>query len=490
MQAIALDAPFKAWVFVGIFVLSFISSIIVILFTNKWLNKLLLESVNRKPWMWGIATCLLTIAVYSIYLLGQYPGGLSPDSVLQFDQALGHTEYSNWHPVIHTLIIFTIPVKLGKRLACIVFFQIVYFALAFGYLIYVMAKNGLNYIAVILFDIYIVFNPYLATYMMIPWKDLAFMIFSIWMIACYIQIVCTKGMWLVKWYNSLSYSLALVLGNCMRHNAILFVLPLVVITLVFVVKSKKTRIMLICFFIILSIIPKTLVASMNLTPPGRRVTETIGLPATIWSNVIKTDEKLLSPDTMEKLLTIASVDDYRNVYIVGDFNELKFSGKCDNDALNDFTYGEALTYLFECFKVAPHASFEALAKLTRMFWDYSGYYKPLKVELSCFNYCGIVSNPKAPMSTWVDNLKTIVNNPIGSTIFGSYGFMMLCLFVVASSLFANNRKSFIHILPIFFYNGGTALLLSTNEDYRFFLFTIAIWFPLIFVMIKEKEVLG
>ena len=489
MQAIALDAPFKLWVFLGIFVASVIVSLLVIAVAGKWLNRVKPETVNKSPWLWGLVSFVLVLGVYSVYHLGQYPGGLTSDSIQQYQQALGDMEYNNWHPILHTLLFYTLPIKLGRRLGFIITLQIGYFALAFGYLIYVLAKNGFNKLCLILFDLYIILNPYLATYIMFSWKDLAFMIFAIWMIACYVQIVCTKGHWLKKWYNVLSYSLALILGNSMRHNAILFVLPLVVITIVYVVKEKKTRLVLSVSVIVLLAVVKIFVSALHLPSSDRRVVETIGLPVTIWSDVMRVEPESLSDETRERLLSVASLEDYQEVYNEGDFNSLKFSGKCDLDKLDTFTYSEVFTYMFECFKVAPETSMRALAKLTMPFWDYTGFFKPTEVLISCFDFYGMRYEPKMPFYHWVNALKTLADNPVGSTLFGSYGFMMLSLFLVAAVLFASNRKSFLHILPIFFYNGGTSLLLSTYFDYRFFLYTITIWIPLLFIMLKDRNVL-
>lgn len=61
-----------------------------------------------------LSLCCFTICLlcWLPYFLYHYPGIMTPDSVVQFEQVLGLREYSNHHPVAHTLFIkfFTISV--------------------------------------------------------------------------------------------------------------------------------------------------------------------------------------------------------------------------------------------------------------------------------------------------------------------------------------------------------------------------------------------
>ncbi len=188
-----------------------------------------------------IRFCLLfiiTFAFYMMYFGAQYPGGMSPDTVSQYSQALSG-DYSDWHPVLHTLIFFTFPLSTGHRLGLIVFLQLVYFCMAFSYLVMTLFKNGCSGKIIGLLCVYVWVNPYLATYLMYPWKDIGLTIFATLLVAYYIQIVISKGKWLDSNTNIVLFAVVSVISGYMRHNAILFVLPMILIVLFYVVKERK-----------------------------------------------------------------------------------------------------------------------------------------------------------------------------------------------------------------------------------------------------------
>ena len=64
-------------------------------------NKLVRFYVNHIQ----ISTFLICVICFLPYFLYQFPGIMTPDSIVQYEQALHITEYSNHHPWIHTLIL-------------------------------------------------------------------------------------------------------------------------------------------------------------------------------------------------------------------------------------------------------------------------------------------------------------------------------------------------------------------------------------------------
>lgn len=435
--------------------------------------------------VWGFSSFGLIIAIYFLYFLGQYPGGLSADSLSQYNQAVGMEGYVDWHPVIHTLLYFTLPIKLGGNIATVVFLQILYWAMAMGYLIYALAKSGMRRITLGLFLVYILINPNLATYVVNPWKDIAFMTFVAVMMACYIQIFATKGEWLSKWTNVLLFALAIVMGILVRHNAVLFVAPLVLISLFFLGKNKKGKAILVISVIVMYCLVKALYSFMALPETPKRKLETIGFPMTIICNVMKYNPEALPEDTRIALYGVASKESYELGYETGSFNSIKFSNYIDVDNVDALTYKTTLKYTYECFRYAPRESFEAVAKLTDMFWDFYGDYGPINPVFIDNDY----GFELKPVKGFDSVLNLVVNFgkicPL-KAVYGSLGTIMLIELAVAAALFAGKRRSFIHILPMFCYNYGTMLLLS-GDDYRFFLYTIVLWVPTVFIMIKDRN---
>lgn len=122
--------------------------------------------------------CLLCWLPYFLYL---YPGVMTPDSVVQFEQVLGIQEYSNHHPIVHTLLI-KLFYRIGmlfttNRTIAISFytvFQMCFMAFSVSYFIKTLRlfhiRCGICY-AITLFYALV---PYHAVFVVTIWKDIIF----------------------------------------------------------------------------------------------------------------------------------------------------------------------------------------------------------------------------------------------------------------------------------------------------------------------------
>lgn len=487
LQAISIDIGLTKIFFLMLFVISVVVSTLIIRLFYKKIDTILFERHLKSPSICGFVVGVIIFAFYVVYLLGQYPGGMSPDTLTQYTQAI-EGQYSDWHPVLHTLLFFTLPLKIKNGLDFIVFCQISYFSIAIGYLTYVLAKNGFGKTGIFCWAFYLCINPFLVTYLMYPWKDLALTIFSVHILACYIEIFCSKGLWLKRKMNLIIFSAILVAGTYMRHNAILFTFPLLVLILAYILKDKKTRIFLLGTVMCFCIMVQFLYSFLEVEQADKRVIETVGLPVTIWCNVMQNNPDVLPEESREFMYSLATKESYENNYITGNFNTIKFSGNIDTNKIDELSYWEVLKYTLQCFQCAPKESLEALAKLTDIIWDIDGKFGPITPGVVENNY-SIYTNHYLHAETIVNQVKVFFADGFGRIIFGSFGFMILVLLIVSLLLFVNRRKSILHIIPILVYNFGTMLLLS-GDDYRFFILTTPIWIPLIFVMLKERNIFG
>ena len=66
-----------------------------------------------------------------IWILAYCPGSFSYDSIWQYGQAVSGS-YNDWHPVWHTILFFTVPLKIFGKPAAIVISQNIYLALIWG----------------------------------------------------------------------------------------------------------------------------------------------------------------------------------------------------------------------------------------------------------------------------------------------------------------------------------------------------------------------
>lgn len=441
------------------------------------------EQKTSEALAWGGGVFLITFTFFMIYFAGQYPGGFLPDNNTQYAQAVGDKPYNDWHPVLHTLIFYTLPLKLGGKFENIIFLQLLYFSMAFGYLIYVLRKNGCSVLFLIINSAYVCLNPFLATHMVFPQKDVAFTIFTTLLIGYYIQIICTKGEWLYKKYNLIMFSAITIIAMYMRHNAILFVFPLLLIVLFYGLSEHRKRITVVILCTVFFLFVKFVYAYLDVEKPTRRTQEVIGLPLTIWCQVMQDAPEALPEGTREAMYEMASKAAYESY--AGEFNSIKWSGEVNLQRVDQTTFKEVFKYTWQCFRYAPESSIKAVAKLTSLVWSMDGDDEPITLFVR-ENSWGIESEPRLRAKIFLEQIKSFFTSGIGSILFGSIG--MISLAMVSTSLFLLHKHcaSMVHAIPMICYNFGTMLLLN-GRDYRFFLYNLPIWLAVMFLMFKDGK---
>lgn len=121
----------------------------------------------------------ITLIYMTIFFMFAFPGIKIADTINQIVQ-ISTNEYSNHHPIIHTLLIKE-TLEIGKFIGlaensiciyCVI--QILFIAFCFSYAVYVIYKNSQSIIpALALFIFYLLF-PYNIVFSMFVWKDTIF----------------------------------------------------------------------------------------------------------------------------------------------------------------------------------------------------------------------------------------------------------------------------------------------------------------------------
>ncbi|MCM1088137.1 MAG: DUF6020 family protein [Muribaculaceae bacterium] len=122
--------------------------------------------------------CLLCWLPYFLY---QYPGVMTPDSINQFEQALGLIPYSNHHPFVHT-ILFKLLYQIGmfvthNMVAAVSFytvFQMCFLAFSIAYFLETLRIFAIRDGILILITCFYALVPYHAVFSVTLWKDIPF----------------------------------------------------------------------------------------------------------------------------------------------------------------------------------------------------------------------------------------------------------------------------------------------------------------------------
>ena len=140
------------------------------------------SSDSRQTRIGIICIFIATLLIMLLHFLGEYTEEIysaGSDILNQYSQAIGAYPLNNWHPFLHTLLFYIIPIRLTNSTDVIVILQLLYFSMAFTYLVYVLILNGGSRFFIMGFSLYVWINPFLTAWMIYPTKDVAMMIFAI-----------------------------------------------------------------------------------------------------------------------------------------------------------------------------------------------------------------------------------------------------------------------------------------------------------------------
>lgn len=441
---------------------------------------------------WFTVAFTVSLGILLVYYISFFPGAFSQDSYVQLNQAKTGI-YSDWHPVIHTLLFFTLPLKLsGGRVWAIVLMQIICFSASFGYLTATLRRNKCSRLLCASEILFIMLSPITGNIMMFPWKDCAFAIFAMIITAQYINSICSKGVWLEKPANLICFVVFSVLAALMRHNAILFVFPILVVLAVLCRSEKRLVAGLLAGFLGLLLIIKGPVYSMyKVEQPDRRIVETTGMCMVIMGGAVTEEPENLPENIRDFLYSVSPKEVWEEKYKSGDFNKVKWDRRTNDYAIEALGAKTLLKYTLETIKTCPKSSLKAFLNVTGMVWNPPGESR-WDIVASSTNADSttmyISKNIRNTCYSAVINWHHTVKYSALKNVFyfiGTLDLMLIACCLVRVKRWSDMLKA-VHALPVLCYNFGTALLL-TGFDFRFFYYTYPVFLPFIFLILRREN---
>ena len=442
---------------------------------------------RRNKIIWFMVFFVISAAVFGFYYAAEYPGAFSADSITQYRQAVTG-EYNNWHPVLHTLLGFQLPLTLtGGWAGSVVLFQLILFTFAAAYAAYTILRHS-NIPYAVLSLLFILISPVTAAISVYPWKDIPFAIMALLAVSYAANTYFTKGEWLKKRSHIVAVIVVLVLATVFRHNAILFTLPLLIAMMLYL-KRKAVIITALCFAAAIILIEGPLYAMLHVTQPGDRTEEMLGVPVSVIGAVAKQNPNALDPETKQFIYSVAPPETWAKNYVIGNFNTVKFVPGTNYHKITETGTPKVIGYMFKCFAESPKEAFAGLIAATDMVYTVSGddsHWSDVRP--------GVVGNEynityrgdrtaKGVVSFIFDRLDTFMR-----WIFWYVGAMNLLLITAALARFKLKKTEWKRILPVLamlMYNFGTMLLLS-GDEIRLFYFTFPVT-PVLFLLIMREE---
>lgn len=442
------------------------------------------ELSREQKIMTFVSVTLASIIVLGIWFVAYFPGAFSSDSFNQYIQVI-NGKYNDWHPVLHTLISFTIPLKISNNIWIIVVFQIIAFSLVMGYSGMVLNKylSGMTTFACVG---YILLNPQTGAILMYPWKDVSFAIWGCLAMTLSADIFLSNKKQERQGVVLIFMGIILAVLTIVRHNGILFSIPLLFALLFCVGKRQRMQLVLI-FLGVLFLVKVPLYNILDVESPKSRVVETMGLPLTVIGNVAKEAPEKMDEETASFVYSLASSEKWKEEYICGNYNSIKW--KVDNAEVIEKTgRKKILEIMFHCFKKAPSESFRALFSLTDIVYAVDGEIKGNIEPCIIQNELGITYSGNRFLADRISNCRLILNGCILKYI----NYIGVSIFIIVCTILGKMEwdsswalKRILLCLPILAYDFGTMLLLS-GPDLRFFYISYLVCPIVIIIMFHEK----
>lgn len=461
----------------------------LLLFVCKKLENVGLPAAKksvRPLHLWLICLTISAVTLGSAFLKA-YPGGVSYDAANQWWQA--HSgEYNNWHPVFHTLLIRLCTLVID-RYPFVVLVQCAAFALSFAYLTTTLHKTGVPAWLTVAVHGLVHLTPMVRNTLMFVWKDNAMCIGAVILCAQTIRMLATGGQWLRKWPNAVCFGLVLAFTTLVRHNALLFTLPLAVIVLCsFAGVRRMAALALAMMAAGMLLVRGPLYGSLDVVYPDNTAEEAVGLPMIVLGNAMQQQPDALDEDAKAFLLSLADGESWQKVYRLNDYNAIKFT--YPRELIADRDPLEILGMAARTAVRAPRLAFEAINGTTGLVWDVTGENKGVVVVSNSgtlpeesvgqplLNGAGtwLCALQDAPMQLLP--LRWLTQN-IGVQ-------QLLLLLVTLVTLYRRGPAVLSLAFPTLIYNLATMLLLCGN-DARFFQFAVAISLPSMLALLWLPE---
>jgi len=421
-----------------------------------------------------LAAAGVSLLVSSVYLLAFFPGGFSSDTVTQWHQIRGELTLSDWHPALHTMLLWLLT-RACDHPAFVLAVQGACYACAVGYAAAAMRRWRVPRPFAGLTALYLSANPAISSIMAFPWKDCAFAIAALILFVQLFEIHCSQGEWLKGKLHPFLLALSLTLCAILRHNGAALSLSALVWLLISCPKARKAAaVCALCFFSLFALIKGPLYSAAGVEKNATPLDETIGLPMVVLSHIYVQSPESLDAQTVAFLETMAPRETYLAHHRPGDWNETKwFVSPLPQD--HGYTLPQVFGFAIKASVAEPQLATQALSGLFDLpllpageaFWRMSPYVDPSAAPF------GVEKAHQPFLSRALNWLCRMTASAPLSWLFWRPGLPLLAVMVFCV-LFARRRLLSALLLPaaLIAYHLATSVMLSSPTDFRFFLPTL------------------
>jgi len=168
-----------------------------------------------QPWRW-LKYALPMLLIWGIYLLAFWPGMMSADSMVQWDQVLTGRFYDH-HPAFHTFIIWGLT-RFSLTPAVVSIAQILVLGLLAGAILAFIETLGVQRWLLWLASFIFALSPVNGTMVVTLWKDIFYSTAMLALTYFLFRIVYSKGRWLQALSSKIILGISAALVSLLRHS--------------------------------------------------------------------------------------------------------------------------------------------------------------------------------------------------------------------------------------------------------------------------------
>lgn len=451
-------------------------------------NSIKSETSKKLP----ILAFFLCLISWTPYLLMNYPGVMTPDSISQYAQIIGAYSQSNHHPWIHTQVIslfyhigliFTDNANIAISFFTI--FQMCFMALCIAYLIATLRKFAIKKWLIYSTIAFYTLIPYHGMYVVTIWKDIIFS-GAVLIYVCALLRLCKDKKLVIRELIIFFFSgLAMCVFRTNGWYVFLLMLPIIIVTF-----RKQWKVMIPIQFLtvmIVLIIHGPVMTHFKVEQPD--LIESLSIPSQQIARVFFA-EKEITEEQMNFLKDIVDIDlvkPYYNPYNSGGFKRLVREG--NQEYLRE-NFSEFVIVWLEMGIKHPEEYIVAYRDQTM------GYWYPFTDTVIGTNE-GIIENEFGLQSTNLIQSKVVVKAkeilfklPNFVPLYGilwSAGGILWCVIVLMAIVAVYGKKRY---LLIYLPNIGLflSLMVATplSNEFRY-AYAMVFCFPLYFIAAFLKQ---
>ncbi len=416
---------------------------------------------------------LICFVCYLPYFLYEYPGIMTADSIVQYEQIIGAIPWSNHHPVIHTLLIslfYHIGVwvtgNINVGIAVYTIAQMLFMCFCCGSMVWTVLKITGSKKAAVLAECFFALVPYNAVFAVTVWKDVPFA-GLVMLLSCHlVNMAADDENKVTDW---LLLGILLIFISLFRSNGwYAFILFIPFGLWVFRKQLKKALVTFAIAVIAVIIVKGPVMTAFSVGMPD--FTESLSLPLQQVARVL-VDDKTIDDSDMKLIEAVIDTTYIHQLYAPDFADNIKELVRAGHPEVIENNKGAYLSLWVRLFFKYP-------AEYIKAWFDLEGGYVYSDISYEVGNIDGIMGNDYGLVSTPLIGGKAVIKSkeifiklgnfvPLYGMLWSAGTYFWLLLFSLVVILRDKNRRkaAVICVLPLALIL--TLLIAAPVVDFRY-----------------------